>query len=108
MNIIFLDVDGVLNTTSGKDFCFHEMHVGEGQLNSDCLYRLKRIIDKIADCQIVLSTSWRTSEWRIGKLKHYLGTHGIDPDIVIGKTTRLGSSRTEQILTWVEKIQKYK
>ena len=103
-NVIFLDVDGVLNTELAEDFTFHELHMGEGKLNVKCILNLKKIIKQSnKNTRIVLSSSWRTDEWRINKLKYYLNLYGIDAyNIIIDTTPRIGN-RTKDISTWLER-----
>ena len=103
-NIIFLDVDGVLNCEhpSDGDFTFHELHKGEGLLNSNCILRLKHILETVDNSKIVLSSTWRTYSWRIEKLKFYFNKFGIkDPNIIIDITPRIGT-RTKDISTWLD------
>ena len=75
IRILFLDVDGVLNTTKDQDLC------------PKMIQRLGYIINE-TQCKICLSTSWRTSQSAKDKLFKELKTKGninID-DIYIGVT----------------------
>lgn len=100
-SILFLDIDGVLNTDTLNDFKFHELHKGEGKLNSNCLKKLKYLIETIPNLRIVLSSSWRISEWSTSKLSYYFNIYGIDPSIIIDKTPRL-QSRSIEISNWLD------
>lgn len=65
MNIIFLDIDGVLNTWRFQDYQvkYHECDSWNAQFNFDpiCMKNLKELIDKI-NAYIVISSSWRNTE----------------------------------------------
>lgn len=102
-NIIFLDVDGVLNSEHPMegDFSFYEIHMGSGELNRFCILRLKRILDNVENSKIVLSSSWRTDSWRVNKLKQFLSNYGIEQNRFIDITPRIGT-RTKDIQTWLD------
>lgn len=56
MKVIFLDIDGVLNTL---DTFVRKKHLhGNVEIDEDRVLRLKQIIDE-TDAKIVLSSSWR-------------------------------------------------
>ena len=88
MKILFVDIDGVLNTEQ-----FQVERVKKfGRINSQDLYfqpscvkHLKRIIDETG-CKIVISSTWRTSERRMGAIETNFVIHNIDPSVIIGKT----------------------
>ena len=106
MNIIFLDVDGVLNSIkkltemfninkrpySGYDYPFDD----------DCLNNLKRIVEE-TNSYIVITSTWRMHE--IGKtiLLNELKKYGLDKR-VIGYTDILHKSREEEILKYLERL----
>lgn len=52
MNIIFLDIDGVLNNTV-------TMWLTHKYIDSNCLDLFMNTVKRIPDCKIVLSSSWR-------------------------------------------------
>lgn len=89
MNIIFLDIDGVLNSKSGTNL------TEKFGLDDKLIMNLKHIIDSVPDTKIVISSSWRVLEydeihtskkipWRI-VLTHKLGFSNMS-DIIIGDT----------------------
>lgn len=58
MNVLFLDIDGVLN--SEKYFLsLKEEHMLKMPLDHRCVERVKRIVDETG-AKIVISSSWRT------------------------------------------------
>lgn len=100
-NIIFLDVDGVLNNMAflkGKD-------IGE-EIDMRAVERLAEIY-KECDCRIVLSSSWRElcgsetkephSMYRY--LEDCLGKYGME---IMDVTPVIMSNRPEEIAAWLE------
>jgi len=58
MKVIFLDVDGVLNSAEG----YHRDKLGYVHyLQRECMDRLSRIAEALPDVKFVLSSSWRFS-----------------------------------------------
>lgn len=57
MKVIFLDIDGVLN--SEKYYTEHLDDMMENPVDRECVSRLSRIV-KATNARIVLSSSWRT------------------------------------------------
>ncbi|CCW64904.1 unnamed protein product [Phytomonas sp. EM1] len=86
--IIFLDCDGVISPFSGP--MFSKVH----------MQRLKKIVDA-TQAKIVLSSSWRTSEFGRKEVKKQLIANGISP--FIGCTPCISSRpRVIEILTWLK------
>lgn len=82
--ILFLDVDGVLNSlTSG----------GRYALKRPCLKRLENIV-KETGCEIVLSSTWRKDEYALKRLKRVLAYRGIK---IADVTPNLGGIRGGEI-----------
>lgn len=67
MKVLFLDVDGVLNSNRSKTFL---------ALSKPALRRLKRIVDNTG-CEIVLSSTWRTDERARNRLSKVLAYRGM-------------------------------
>ena len=106
MKIIFLDVDGVLNSiknlinVSNKN---HRPYSGyDYPFDEKCLKNLKRIVDE-TNAYIVITSTWRMHE--IGKsiLLNELKKYGLD-ERVIGYTDILHQSRGEEILRYLDKL----
>ena len=68
MKVIFLDVDGVLNTKYSKSRCGRFIGI-----DKDKVAQLKRIVDE-TDAEIVLSSTWRLGYNKDG---HFLQEHGV-------------------------------
>ena len=108
MKVIFLDFDGVLN--SSASFLMEsrykkklkrtnprkskEYRVNE-TFSEVCASNFQYILDKCPDVKVVISSTWRElfpMEWLKEKLEEY----GIDSSRVIGKTPRASSGRLSQ------------
>ncbi|CCW69568.1 unnamed protein product [Phytomonas sp. Hart1] len=86
--IVFLDCDGVISPFSGP--MFSKVH----------MQRLKKIVDT-AQAKIVLSSSWRTSEFGRKEVKKQLIANGISS--FIDCTPSISNRpRVVEILTWLE------
>ncbi len=92
MDIIFLDVDGVLN--NAKTLIRGKM------LDDKCIIRLKTILDN-TNTKLVLSSTWRLRKKNGVKLYKAFVKNGIDPKLLIGKTPNL-YKRENEIYHWVE------
>lgn len=103
-NIIFLDIDGVLNHS----------HFGKNENDKfgfadDCIQNLKMILIKVPDTKIVISSAWKhfvmqglvdrdTLDWR-QTLCHRLG---VPRDVIIGDTPDLpDADRSWEIEAWL-------
>ena len=100
-NVIFLDVDGVLNSMAylkGKD-------IGE-EIDMRAVERLAEIY-KECDCLIVLSSSWRELRGSKTKeshsmyryLENCLGQYGME---IVDVTPVIMSNRPEEIAAWLK------
>lgn len=88
-NILFLDVDGVLNSLSSNE-----------ELSSDLLNNLKVIVDHFK-CDIVLSSSWRCYPDSIKTLTYAFEEHNIPKWKSI--TPDLCGERWTEIKDWIDK-----
>ena len=86
MNILFLDVDGVLNTSKRKTYLQRLMKKGEITRKeffdtwdlpySDTMNNLKKLVDKYK-FKIVLISSWRQYPDKLRKLKKVFKEYGL-------------------------------
>lgn len=92
MNIIFLDVDGVLNS-----------NLKPGYFDHDCLSNLGSILTR-TKANIVISSSWRTIPDMYQSLLSVLHENGVDPERILGCTPNLNGagSRAEEIVRWLD------
>jgi len=90
-NTIFLDVDGVISPFGGGNFEHH------------CMENLKLIVIR-TNAQIVLSSTWRTSDRTTEMVNKELVKRGLMP--CVSKTPNFdgpsGRTRVDEILSWLE------
>lgn len=94
MKVLFLDVDGVLNTNKAHTIL---------SLSKGCMRRLQSIFEA-TDCKIVLSSTWRKFEDEpMRKLRYRLLQRGM---VLYGKTPIFNSGcRGEEIRAWMDEYQ---
>ena len=97
--IIFLDVDGVLNSTSFGNYMFNQMNVDifyENLLDKHAIANLKQIVDE-TKAKIVLSSSWKEEEF----LKNKIQTQLLESNLNFIDITPEGTNREEEIKLWL-------
>lgn len=121
LKILFLDIDGILN--SAKTYVIHghmpnyvesrkvkDAYVEHVEAFDPCAIALVNQLCKVTGAFIVLSSSWRESfdTWEV---KEMLAEIGVNPDYVIGRTDDILNdenrklSRSDQIERFLLKIQ---
>jgi hypothetical protein len=98
MKILFLDIDGVLNT-------YKENYKPVDYLDKNKIALLKRIIDE-TKCKIVISSSWRFDKTLMESFYTQLEECNIKKDNFIGHTPHLENYyakkyRSDEILDWL-------
>jgi len=94
MNVIFLDVDGVLNNQAllyryGLDY------IDDGMVD------LLKSVVFATKAKVVLSSTWRLDGYSCELVKKVLGSKGME---IYGKTARIEhADRAEEILDWLGK-----
>lgn len=117
MNIIFLDIDGVLNTQNSINMQLSE---NKGRYNEDIsafLYdfdqeavgNLKDLI-KDSNGKIVITSNWRLNEVLMEELLDQFDKNDISREIIIGQTPDLQSEvtdnlRANEIKEWLSAFQ---
>jgi hypothetical protein len=119
MKVIFLDFDGVLNSSASflmesrrkkkllpvKPRLAKQIKVND-TFSAVCASNFQYILDKCPDVKVVISSTWRvihSMEYLLAKLEEY----GIDSSRVIGKTPRAvgqgfsGAPRGDDISEWL-------
>jgi hypothetical protein len=107
MNLIFLDIDGVLNSGEFVIKIFtlklprYDQYGNKiNVVDSDMVKRLNTIILE-TNSKIVLSSCWRSEG--IDNMKWYFSQWGIDPDLLIDVTPpNRGTHRGWQIQEWLD------
>lgn len=90
--LIFLDVDGVLNTP-------FQWETGSDRLDPGCVLRLHRLV-RATDAHVVLSSSWRLMH-RLDDVRHRTGLG----DRLIGATPDLvWEPRGMEIAAWLKRL----
>lgn len=110
MKIIFLDIDGVLNSVqsanmyyrmcikTGKPFGRRAMR--EDEFCPIACSNLRYILDEVPDVNIVVSSSWRIGR-TLEELQTLLENIGVPKEKVISKTPRLNTERGIEIDSWL-------
>mmetsp|Transcript_60493 Transcript_60493/g.112313 ORF Transcript_60493/g.112313 Transcript_60493/m.112313 type:complete len:240 (+) Transcript_60493:104-823(+) len=96
MRLIFLDVDGVLNS----DEDYYTPHY----LDVAAMQRLARLLERVGNVFIVLSTTWRLNDVLKGKLMRSLANNGIPHSKIVGQTPNINQhNRTLEIKSWMQR-----
>lgn len=96
MKIIFLDVDGVLNS---------ELDSFDWNVQTDYHFELlKSLVDK-TQAKIVLSSSWRKSKDSLETIKSRLQDFGIDVYDVTPSINSPNTKRGDEIRQWIDTQQ---
>lgn len=107
MNIIFLDVDGVLNSINNLIKVYNETHKSYSgysyPFDPNCLENLKELV-KETNSSLVISSTWRRDQEGMEKLLETLSEYGLDK-LVIGCTPSLCySSRGAEIKKYLSNL----
>lgn len=116
MNVIFLDIDGVLNSNLWNES--HQKEIKEGTLIDRELVSLLAILVKTTNTKIILSSGWRfwfnekmsPLRTEAERLVEFLALENIfiydcTPDLTteeIRKTKRFSLVKAQEILKWIE------
>jgi hypothetical protein len=105
MRLLFLDIDGVLNST---DLMRRGgWNNGTRSLDPECVRRLARIMTE-SGCAVVISSTWRKRE-SLPRIQEYLGDAGLPRELtfrIIGATGDLSKSmcRGEEVGLWLKAL----
>jgi hypothetical protein len=81
MTIIFLDIDGVLNSfTSKRD--------SSGRFGHQAFENFKLILDRLPETAVVITSLWRYA-YTLAEMKEYFREVGIDPRRIVDMTPDL-------------------
>lgn len=114
-SLIFLDIDGVLNThslASSDDDAYRWHHIDAALdlkvSRMDLVLSRSRVralcsLARAHRCQIVLSTSWRVEPVACQALRAAFADHGLAETVIIGSTPELRrSTRAREIQAWLD------
>lgn len=98
MQLIFLDIDGVLNSLQSTIYYnqFPDKISMEDRLCPIATSNLKYILDKFPDCKIIVSSTWRRGR-TLEVLNQILGQYNI-PQVVIDKTPYEGPGEVRGLI----------
>ena len=100
MKVVFLDIDGTLNSSSflyGKGERFSSTQADE-KIDPEAVRRLNEITDRTG-ASIVVSSAWRVGK-RVADLRGLLKRHGVTGQVV-GATPVNDRIRGDQIASWM-------
>lgn len=108
MKIIFLDVDGVLNSIGWMQKNRGKLH-GSAEIDPSKVRLLKQIIDETG-AKVVLSSTWRDLDGSDGEPRHpmydylveELGKCGIQ---IFSRTPLINNDRPKEIRAWLDETQ---
>ena len=106
MNIIFLDVDGVLNSRNKLIEIYNKTqkpHSGNNfPFDEKCLENLKKLVEE-TNAKIVITSTWRKYESNMNILITKFKTYDLDKH-VIGYTPILDTKREEEIIEYLNNL----
>lgn len=104
MNVIFLDIDGVLNSTNYMIECNGTFDYPENQMDKNAIKRLNKITG-ITGAKIVVSSTWRLHfiNKPLDRLQICMRSYGITGEIVGMTNNEHGGPdrRGKQIQDWI-------
>ena len=107
MNIIFLDIDGVLNSHRKLKEVYEQTHKPHSGYNYPfdeiCLENLKTLVN-LTNSKIVVTSSWRKDEKGKQKIVETLKTYDLDQHI-IGYTPVLNQPRGIEIQAYLSTLE---
>ena len=106
MNIIFLDIDGVLNSQNKLIEIYNKTgkpHSGNNfPFDEKCLENLKILVEE-TNAKIVITSTWRKYENDMEILFNELKKYDLDKQ-VIGYTPIINKKREEEIIEYLNKL----
>jgi HAD domain in Swiss Army Knife RNA repair proteins len=111
MKVIFLDIDGVLNShvfledlqkrTSGKLFTIDDTQSWEEMIDPVCVARLERLVTA-SEAKVVISSSWRHAhDWM--KMRALLHRRGFTGEVISQTPAKLSlDHRGAEIQMWLD------
>lgn len=107
MNIIFLDIDGVLNSHRKLKEVYEKTHKPHSGYNYPfdeiCLNNLKRLVE-LTNSKLVITSTWRKDKEGRDKIIEALKDYQLDQSI-IGYTPILNQPRGVEIQAYLSKLE---
>lgn len=103
MKILFLDIDGVLNSERHRETVIvNRLLADENSIDSEAVKILQSLVEEYSDLRIVISSSWRKI-CSIAELKAMLQDKGLDSSKIIEYTPVIhNTQRGEEIKSWLK------
>lgn len=109
LNIIFLDIDGVLSTFRFIDYqekyCECNYYDSDKNFDPICMKNLKTLIEE-TNSYIVLTSTWRNSKELVGHIIGNLNRYGINNRLF--SSTGNKNTRENEILEWLHNFKDIK
>jgi hypothetical protein len=103
--ILFLDVDGVLNSKASREIPKGEVTVFDDSPDPQMLAHLALIVQKTC-AYLVVSSSWKSEEETLERLRLTLNDVGLEyMDVTPDLETCCRGDRVDEILSWLEQYQ---
>lgn len=102
-SVLFLDIDGVLNSRAffdGKSSDLLWFGDSLDMLDPEAIERLNRIVEA-TDCDVVLSSSWRLNPGGYIKVQHQLAAQGFRGRLIDQTPYSSSGVRGEEIAAWL-------
>lgn len=101
MKILFLDIDGVLNSMNySKQVVRRSLIADETSIDPQTVKILQSLLDEMSDLRIIISSTWRRFH-SLDELKTILASYGLDSSKILGVTPKLDTIRGEEIKSWL-------
>lgn len=101
--VLFLDIDGVLNSTEWAVKCGGDR--GYRDMDPDAVAQLKRICETTG-CTIVVSSTWRRTH-TIAEIRVKLAEAGMPTAPIVAQTpTLFGHCRGDEVAAWLEALDR--
>jgi len=100
MKIVFLDIDGVLNSHAWFEENHPNNHHPEGHLSPHHIAELNRVVS-VTGAKVVVSSTWRMG-WIIGEIQRMLSDKGFQGTLVGMTPVRNRLCRGDEIQEWLD------
>ena len=108
MNIIFLDIDGVLNSHRKLKEVYEQTHTPHSGYNypfdETCLQNLKYLVEQ-TNSKLVITSTWRKDKVGRQKIIEVLKAYELDKHI-LGYTPILNKSRGKEIKDYISRLSR--
>ena len=106
MKAIFLDIDGVLNSSEHTAFIKSFITYGDNMIepfDDECLYNLKYIVDE-TDTKIIITSIWRLFPDYLYILMNKLEEYGLDKNVISLTTSNKYKDKLQEIAVKLKKL----